>query len=167
MTIHLHQQKSAGNLRDNETIFIPQQGRWESWTSLHVFKCALHDHMDSWQANQLLWNSVRKQKMNYSTKSERICLWRVTLISAALHEDPCLGGKDSEVVSWWVFSVYFWVSVCGNFLFSCQTNYTDNKAIWIFLFLVTKIKIQKIEWNLIHPGWRNLIFDSPKLKYLD
>lgn len=115
--------------------------------------------------SQPLWNSVRKQKMNYSTQSERVCLWRVTLISGALHKEPCLGGKDSEAFFWWFFSVYFWVLVCSNFLFSCQTNYTDNKAIWVFLFLVVNMKICKIEWNPIHPHWGNLIFDCPMLKY--
>lgn len=59
--------------------------------------------------SQPLWNSVRKQKMNYSTQSERVCLWRVTLISGALHKKPCLGGKDSEAV----FLVVFFLFIFG------------------------------------------------------
>lgn len=121
--------------------------------------------------SQPLWNSVRKQKMNYSTQYERICLWRVTLISASLHKEPCLRGKDSEAVSSWFFPVYFWVLVCGNFLFSCQTNYIDNKAIWTFLFLIisstTRLKSGKLNgtqfihtreiWYLVLQSWNILV----------
>lgn len=146
------------------TIFYTparQMRKLNIFTCIQVCSTWSHGFLTS----QPSWNSVRKQKMNYSTQSERVCPWRVTLISTALHKGPCLGGKDSEVVSWWVFSIYFWVLVCANFLFSCQTNYTDNKAIWIFLFLFIEMKIWKIEWNPIHPHRGNLIFDSPELKY--
>lgn len=118
-----------------------QKCRWESWTSLHVSKCALHDHMDSWQANQLLWNSVRKQKMNYSTQSERVFLRRVTLISAALHKEPCLEGKDSEgVLGGGGFCLFIFLVSFFFLWFSCQINYTDNKSLWYFYFLSPRLK---------------------------
>lgn len=137
MTIHLHQQESAGNLRDNVAIFISQQGRWDNWTSLHVSKLL---YMITWILDKPTVVKFRQKSENELFNT----IWKSLSLKGDTHfccitQRTLLGGQRLWSGFLVFFSVYFWVLVCGNFLFSCQTNYTDNKAIWIFLFLNMRI----------------------------
>lgn len=118
-----------------------QKCRWESWTSLHVSKCALHNHVDSWQVNQLF--------MKFSQKTENELfntIWKSFSVKGDIFTQITLLGRQrlrgfcGFVVGLFLFFCLFIFLFWGGFFsFSCQNSNTDNKAIWIFLFLVTKI----------------------------
>lgn len=103
--------------------------------------------MCSWQVNQVLWNSVRKQQINYSTLSEGPFLWRVTL-SAALHKEPCLRSKDSEGFLWcWCFFLCFSLFIFGllGFFSSAVKPITETiRPFQYFYCLSPRLKSRKL-----------------------
>lgn len=145
MTIHLHQQMSAGNLKDNETIFILPEMQMRK---LNIFTCI---QMCTTWSRGFLTSQPTVMKFSQKTENELFnTIWKSFSSKGDTHfccitQRTLLGGQRL----WGDFVVVFFpfVYFFGLFFFlwfSCQINYTDNKAFWIFLFLVTKIKIQKL-----------------------
>lgn len=131
-----HSPPLAKKLCDN--FYIPAR----QMRKLNIFTCiqvALRDHMDSWQANHYeIQSENRKWIIQHNLKEFVFEGWHSFLVHYT--KNLAWGAKTLKRFFWCFFSVYFWVLVCSNFLFSCQTNYTDNKAIWVFLFLAVNMK---------------------------
>lgn len=132
---------SAGNLKDNETIFIlpeMQMRKLNIFTCIQMCTTWSHGFLTSQptvmkfsqKTENELFNTIWK---SFSSKGDThfCCITQRTLLGG----QRLWGGFGGGGFCLFIFLVSFF------FLwFSCQINYTDNKSLWYFYFLSPRLK---------------------------
>lgn len=147
-------------------FFILQQGRWESWTSLCVSKCALHDHMDSWQANHYeIQSENRKLIIQHNLKEFVFEGWHLFLLHCT--KNLAWGTKTLKwfLSGFFLFIFGFWLV---SIFYSAVKPITQAiRPFEYFYFSSSRLKSGKLNgnqsihigeiWFLILQSWNILV----------
>jgi len=133
----------AGNLKDNEIIFILPEMQMRK---LNIFTCIQMCTTGScgFLTSQPFEIQSENRKWIIQHNLERVFLRRVTVISAALHKEPCLGGQRLWG-SFVVLSLFIYFGVWRGLFGSAVKQITQTIRLFEnFYFLSPRLKSRKL-----------------------